>query len=205
MGKGKGEELRTAFVLEGRFLKFGIEDGFKIKSLVLATAGGECTVKLSKAARASIVAQGLILNSGEWIRIEGTRQFNADTQTDKLKAEWIGFAHARTSDTPIAPPRLAPAQSTILVCQKCKKRGSEQVCQAIETALRDRGLEDQVRVKGTGCMKDCKAGPNIVMPGKHRYSRVTPKVAAALVDRHFPKPEPASTPAVPAAVFAEAV
>ena len=61
-----------------------------------------------------------------------------------------------------------------MVCQKsdCMKRGGKAVCQALEAALSDRGLEDQVTIKGTGCMKNCKAGPNLVMPDKTRYSRI---------------------------------
>ena len=37
----------TEFCLEGRFLDFVIKDGYKLKGLLLATAEGECYVKLA--------------------------------------------------------------------------------------------------------------------------------------------------------------
>lgn len=49
--------------------------------------------------------------------------------------------------------------ATILMCQKsdCMKRGGKAVCQALQETLSDRGLQNQVTIKGTGCMKQCKA------------------------------------------------
>ena len=89
-----------------------------------------------------------------------------------------------------APTVKAPAktQTKILVCQKsdCLKRGAGGVCKALENALNSRGLEDQVTVQGTGCLKQCKAAPNIVvMPDKTRYSRIAPAEIPAIIDKHF--------------------
>ncbi|MEG4454527.1 (2Fe-2S) ferredoxin domain-containing protein [Microcoleus sp. N9_A1] len=94
-----------------------------------------------------------------------------------------------TSDT-AAQTVKAPAktQTKILVCQKsdCLKRGAGGVCKALENALNSRGLEEQVTVQGTGCLKQCKAGPNIVvMPDKTRYSRIAPAEVPAIIDKHF--------------------
>ncbi|MEG4109349.1 (2Fe-2S) ferredoxin domain-containing protein [Microcoleus sp. S13_C5] len=82
----------------------------------------------------------------------------------------------------------AKTQTKILVCQKsdCLKRGAGGVCKALENALNSRGLEDEVTVQGTGCLKQCKAGPNIVvMPDKTRYSRIAPAEVPAIIDKHF--------------------
>lgn len=86
-----------------------------------------------------------------------------------------------------AKTKPAKNKETILVCQKsdCMKRGGKAVCQALEAALSNRGLEDQVTIKGTGCMKKCKAGPNIVMPDKTRYSRIPSTQVPAIMDKHF--------------------
>ncbi|MEG3897942.1 MULTISPECIES: (2Fe-2S) ferredoxin domain-containing protein [unclassified Microcoleus] len=94
-----------------------------------------------------------------------------------------------TSPT-VAQTVKAPAktQTKILVCQKsdCQKRGAGGVCKALENALNSRGLEDKVTVQGTGCLKQCKAGPNIVvMPDKTRYSRIAPAEIPAIIDKHF--------------------
>jgi len=92
--------------------------------------------------------------------------------------------------TPTAAKTVkAPAktQTKILVCQKsdCQKRGSAAVCKALENALNARGLEGQVTVQGTGCLKQCKAGPIVVMPDKTRYSRISPAEIPAIIDKHF--------------------
>ena len=92
---------------------------------------------------------------------------------------------------PVAPIALAqPAKkkATILVCQKsdCRKRGGKAICPKIEQHLRDRGLQDEVTIKPTGCMKRCKAGPNIVvMPDKTRYSRIDASEIPQLLAKHF--------------------
>jgi (2Fe-2S) ferredoxin len=103
-----------------------------------------------------------------------------------------GFANEKSevSSSTAAQTLKAPAktQTKILVCQKsdCQKRGSAAVCKALENALNARGLEEQVTVQGTGCLKQCKAGPNIVvMPDKTRYSRIKPAEIPAIVDKHF--------------------
>ena len=98
------------------------------------------------------------------------------------KSEFTSGAAAQTVKAP------AKTQTKILVCQKsdCLKRGAGGVCKALENALNSRGLEDQVTVQGTGCLKQCKAGPNIVvMPDKTRYSRIAPAEVPAIIDKHF--------------------
>jgi len=105
---------------------------------------------------------------------------------------YVGVANDKTEViSPTATKTVkAPAktQTKILVCQKsdCQKRGGAAVCKALETALNARGLEGQVTVQGTGCLKQCKAGPNIVvMPDKTRYSRIKPAEIPAIIDKHF--------------------
>ena len=95
------------------------------------------------------------------------------------------------------PPAVATpkAKACVMVCQKssCRKRGADEVCQALTESLRDRGLEDQIAIKGTGCMKQCKQGPCVIfMPDKSRYTGIAPQEIPTLVDKHFPaklKPE----------------
>ena len=88
----------------------------------------------------------------------------------------------------VQTPAKTKTKTKILVCQKsdCQKRGGAAVCKALENALNARGLEDKVTIQGTGCLKQCKAGPNIVlMPDKTRYSRIKPAEIPAIVDKHF--------------------
>lgn len=188
----------SELMLEGRFLGFVVKDGYKIKGLILGTATGECTVKLSKAARASCPAP---LLAGMWVRVMGSQKVEEDGEL-KLKAERILVTDPGCGSSAPLPESLSglsvlsepvakPARSTILVCQKsdCCKRGGRAVAEALEEALCDRQLHEQVTVKFTGCMKRCKSGPNIVMPDKTRYSAISAKEIPLVVSKHFPKTE----------------
>ena len=86
---------------------------------------------------------------------------------------------------------LTPApksKACVMVCQKssCRKRGGSKVSQSVADYLQERGWENQVAIKGTGCMKQCKKGPCVVfMPDKCRHTNVDPKQVPALMEKHF--------------------
>ncbi|MBW4568891.1 MAG: (2Fe-2S) ferredoxin domain-containing protein [Tolypothrix carrinoi HA7290-LM1] len=196
----------SEFCLEGRFLDFAIKDGYKLKGLLLATAEGECYVKLAKDLRAAFNLQ---LPKGTWLQVVGEKTLDLKTGEVKLKASRVmaaggdggqggqGGQGGRLGDkgdrgegvgvSSLAESKGKSAKATILVCQKsdCMKRGGDGVCRALESALSDRSLSNEVTIKGTGCMKNCKAGPNLVMPDKTRYSRIQEKQVPALIDKHF--------------------
>lgn len=205
MGKHKSVE-KSDFKLEGRFLGFSAKDGYKLKYLRLATASGEIDIKLPKELRLSLWRS---LMPGEWIQVTGLQKRDELKETIKFKADDVVpvVPSSVSSEEPDvasvnSSPKAAvpPAKSTILVCQKsdCCKRGGRQVTRALQDTLSDRGLADQVKIKGTGCMKRCKAGPNIVMPDKTRYSRISSDAIPEIIDQHFSeasKNEAAETPA----------
>ncbi|MEH2142522.1 (2Fe-2S) ferredoxin domain-containing protein [Nostoc sp.] len=186
----------SEFCLEGRFINFVIKDGYKLKGLLLATHEGEFYIKLAKHLRAAF---DLRLPPGTWLQVVGYKKHDLKDGTITLKAEQVMAAPSEMgrveTTTPIQEPpsidnvkaKPAKTKATILVCQKsdCIKRGGKAVCQALEAALSDRGLEDQVTIKGTGCMKNCKAGPNLVMPDKTRHSRIQASQVPALMNQHF--------------------
>jgi (2Fe-2S) ferredoxin len=194
----------SEFCLEGKFIDFVIKDGYKLKGLRLETAEGECYIKLDKHLRAGF---DLRLPPGTRLQVTGEKKFDLKTREVKLKAHQVmaastldkdkeigrlGDGDKRVTASPNHPitPAINNAKSkkaTILICQKsdCIKRGGKEVCQALEAALSARGLESEVTIKGTGCMKDCKAGPNLVMPDKTRYNRMKATQVPALMDKHF--------------------
>ncbi|MEH1767312.1 (2Fe-2S) ferredoxin domain-containing protein [Nostoc sp.] len=191
-----GVSQSSEFCLEGRFINFVIKDGYKLKGLLLSTHEGECYVKLAKHLRAAF---DLRLPAGTWLQVVGYKEHDIKKDKVTLKAERVmaanpEMARVQTIAAPQEPPSIdnvkakpAKTKATILVCQKsdCMKRGGNGVCQALEAALSDRGLEDQVTIKGTGCMKNCKAGPNLVMPDKTRHSRIQASQIPALMNQHF--------------------
>jgi (2Fe-2S) ferredoxin len=176
----------SAFSLEGKFLSFEFEDGYKRKYLRVKTVEGEYRVKLAKYLRSSL---GLELQPGDVVRIFGERKFDSKKGSLKLKAERVIVIDRQQPMTPATlVKQQTKAKASILVCQKsdCMKRGGKAVCQALQASLSDRGLENEVEIKATGCLKQCKAGPNlVVMPDKARYTRVQAEQVSELIDKHF--------------------
>lgn len=200
----------SEFSLEGKILSQILEDGDKLKYLrISGDRGIEYLVKLCKELRTSL---SLVLTPGLRVKVAGEKQHNLKNGKIKLKAYSLKLSDSEnpaqpqvdTKNTPVATltcdreihsrtsPQTAenPAKikGKILVCQKsdCQKRGGAAVCKALENALNSRGLAGPVTVQGTGCLKQCKAGPNIVvMPEKTRYSRIKPAEIPALIDKHF--------------------
>ncbi|AFY32406.1 (2Fe-2S) ferredoxin domain-containing protein [Calothrix sp. PCC 7507] len=181
----------TEFCLEGRFLDFVIKDGYKLKGLLLATAEGECYVKLAKHLRAAF---DLRLPRGTWLQAVGTKKYDFKTGEVTLKAERVmaarfevGRVKATEQSNRQTTAQSPKSKATILVCQKsdCMKRGGKEVCQALAAELSDRSLADQVTIKGTGCMKNCKAGPNVIMPDKTRYTRIQATQVPAIIEKHI--------------------
>ncbi len=201
---GKSYSTKTSFQLEGRLLELVVKDGYKIKGLRLANATGEHHIKLTKEARA---ACRQTLTPGDWVYVRGEQTVEMDGTVTKLKAlvlskgtldlattaalplPMMAVASARSQLAATPPAKPAPAPTAcILVCQKsdCCKRGGSAVVAALQQELSDRQLDHQITIKGTGCMKRCKAGPNVVMPDKTHYTRLRPDDITHVVDRHFP-------------------
>jgi (2Fe-2S) ferredoxin len=159
-------------------------------------------VKLSKELRKTFLP---IAIPGSVVRLSGERKVKLKTGEVQLKAYSLILVskNGATADSNVVVEgdfgkekaegdveKSAPFQkkAKILVCQKssCHKRGAGGVCKALEAALSDRGLEEQVTIQKTGCLKQCKAGPNIVMlPNKERYSKIDPQEIPELIEKHF--------------------
>jgi (2Fe-2S) ferredoxin len=123
------------------------------------------------------------------VEISGEQKRKYKTGELKLKAYQVKTTAPTKQEKVFQPSVAAPkTKACVMVCQKssCRKRGAGEVCQAVTESLRDHGLEDQVAIKGTGCMKECKKGPCVVfMPDKSRYTGLAPKEVSTLIEKHF--------------------
>ncbi|GBO55518.1 hypothetical protein APA_3669 [Pseudanabaena sp. lw0831] len=75
-----------------------------------------------------------------------------------------------------------------MICQKsdCWQSGGKEVYRRLEQELRDRGLSDRVQIQKTGCQKQCKQAPNLViMPNKNLYTRIKLSQIDGLLNRYF--------------------
>jgi (2Fe-2S) ferredoxin len=190
-----GKKTLTPFRTEGRFLGFVRSEEGQPKYLRLQMPVGEYHFKLPKVLRYSLAAQ---LQPGDWIQVAGDHQVKRSSGEEKWVAYDVVPVPARhqpelgsgsSSDPrpdPVPAPQ-SPKPKAILVCGKsdCQKRGGREVIAAIEASL---GAQDPqgcpMAVRLVGCMKNCKAGPNLVLPDKSRHSRVTARQIPELLSRH---------------------
>lgn len=57
----------------------------------------------------------------------------------------------------------------------CGKRGGLEICEALKSEVKARGLKGKVRALKSGCMDLCEKGPNLmVFPDQTLYSGVSP-------------------------------
>lgn len=190
-------KLKSRFLLTGHFVRFVIKDDWKIKGFYLAVAGEEIYLKLSKRLRYYCTK---LLVPGVKLQVIGQKRSNRKRDRVKLKAEavWLEVnpqdrwnGHLRETITVLPPGKSQvepPAKpKCILICQKssCRRRGGNAVWQALEQGIADAGLGDRVKLKGTGCINKCQAGPNIIMPDKIRYSRVKIESIPCLLAEYF--------------------
>ncbi len=76
----------------------------------------------------------------------------------------------------------------VLVCggTGCTSSGSKKVIAALEAALKENGIEDEILVVKTGCFGLCSLGPiMIVYPEGSFYSQATPEGVARIVKEHL--------------------
>ncbi len=203
--------LPWMFNLEGTVLGFSGKDPDKPKSLILEIDQEPMPIKLPKKLRISLPDR---LQPGDRINCIGRSQIDFDTGVIKLEAmllfslpptsdeslpvhspSSIALASSPKSRRALHPPKLKKAK--ILVCKKsgCKKRGEFQLVETLKRVLQDHQLQDQVEIQYSGCQKRCSKAPSLtIMPGKHRYERLTPKNLPAIVQEHFCASESRSAP-----------
>lgn len=183
----------TPFCFCGKLTKIAHQKK-KIKQIKIVTEQGKYWIKIPKKLREKIAS----LNYGCQLEITGTSKPSSKTGKIKYKAQTIVVipqaidkaAKAKAKTAPLLPvvESQLKSQAKVLICQKsnCWKKGGQKVCQELESILGDRGLIGQLQIKRTGCLKQCKKAPALVMmPDKARYNRVKPKQVAKLVEKHL--------------------
>lgn len=181
-----------------QFLGVILKDGHRVKYLRVAIASQEYWVKLPKELSQSFDQK---LSIGSWLKIEGSQTLDRKKGILKLEASSFSVVNAPNSELTKLEPSLTQSAnsqpvtdknktkaSCILICQKsdCWQHGGKEVYERLEEELHDRGLSDLVQIQKTGCQKQCKQAPNLViMPNKDRHSRVKLSQVDSLLNRYF--------------------
>ncbi len=173
---------QTATQLVGQFVSYEIKDGYKIKRLNLLTPDGIQSIKLTKEARASIFRLTTVtpMIPGTLLSLAVEAKFDDGIVQYKVRDLQILAA-----DTPIALSPIATSTAKVTkirVCDRgtCRKRGALEVYAQLQREIADRGLTDRVVLEKTGCLKECKQGPNVAI-GKTCHGRVCPSQSGQLL------------------------
>ncbi len=198
-----GDKSYYQFQVQGRFIGFEPHHDGKLKYFRLETEEGELLIKLAKHLRFLI---GPRLTVGDTIEVFGEKTVKPYKGTVKWEAWAVTIlasdpqaqATALASEPRVYPTVPHPIEATqptrlprkcVQICQKsdCQKRGASRIANTLQQLLADHPEHDQIQIKSMGCMKNCKAGPNVVfMPDKARYSHLQPQDLPSLVTKHFP-------------------
>lgn len=188
----KADKIVTAFSFQGKLTKISVKKK-KIKYIKLATNDGKYWIKIPKKLRTKIAS----LSKGSQIEVAGKSKQDSKKSQIQYKAKTVVLTpqakeepKVKTKTVSLLPVFDSKTQSKakVLICQKsnCWKKGGKQVCEEIESVLSDRGLSKAIPIKKTGCLKQCKKAPALVMmPDKARYSKVKPKQVTSLVEKHL--------------------
>lgn len=168
----KNKAISQEFSLVGQLKGFILKDGYKLKYLRLQVENIEYWIKVKKEHR----PQFEHLNpEGIELKVRGEINICHKTRKMTLNAEEIDIISPENLANNPTPYKKAH-KASILICQKstCWKRGGAAIYRELTETLSKYGLDDQVKIKTTGCLKKCKQGPNLVfMPDRAHYSGVS--------------------------------
>ena len=177
--------MPTGQVLKGQYAGAYRSDKGKIKGLLLQTGEAEYTIKLPKYLRPMLVRE---LAPGEFVQVwaypEGDRWRAVnilslpDCEAETLRQQWGDLA-------PLVA-EAAPQQKRLCieVCTKgkCYKQGGRQIHSALQDAVDSDPNLAHVAIKGTGCMKACKHGPNLRLPNGRMVHHANPAEVLARLE-----------------------
>ena len=190
----KTSKIVTSFNFKGKLSKISYKKK-KIKYIKLETKQDKYWIKVPKKLRKKIAS----LSRGCELEVQGIAKQKSNKGKIKRKAKKVMVIAPDLPENPIEVKtktvsllpifdRKTKSKAKVLICQKsnCWKKGGKQVCAEIESILDDMDLSKEIPIKKTGCLKQCKKAPALVMmPDKARYNKVKPKQVAKMIDKHL--------------------
>jgi len=173
-------ELSTQFCLDGEFLGLMAVDGYKLKYLGLRTTSTDFIIKVPKEYRGEIVRT---YTAGDRIQVRGIKTGEKLKAVNITKTESL-IQSPRSPQTTNIPPKSS--QLKILLCQKsdCCQKGAKEIYAGFQQELANRELSDRIILKSTGCLKQCKQAPNIILqPENSKLGRVKISQITEIVDK----------------------
>ncbi|VEP13866.1 conserved hypothetical protein [Hyella patelloides LEGE 07179] len=189
------EAPKSTYKIEGEFLGFIPKPGNELKYIRVQVGERIIPIKLAKELRETL---GTTLVQGDRLSVLLEQKGSGHISKLKLKTESVEKLSTTTStqifesnsvssvSTTSKPEKIK--QGKILVCRKssCSKRGGKQLYRALTETLSQLGLQDRVSIELTGCQKQCKKAPSLIlMPGKAKHAYVDPNDLTSLLKAHY--------------------
>lgn len=173
------QPLVSEFTLVGRLEDFVVSSKGRVKSLYLSTPEAEYAIEVAKE-QTNILSQ--YLKPGCYLKVTGMRKNKLHQGEISYKAYSVELLWEQTSSSNTVI-KTSKSKAQILVCQgsSCCKKGGRATYELLKAELQAKGIIDKVAIKLTGCLKQCKQAPNIVMPNRNRYSQVKPQQISELI------------------------
>lgn len=93
------------------------------------------------------------------------------------------------ADEQVAKSHRCKHRVCVCIAAGCVSTGADGVLAKMKEGVKERGLEDQVEVKGVGCMGLCSAGPLVAVDGEElMYQGVKPVDAPEIIESLESKP-----------------
>ena len=183
---------RSIYQIEGEFLGFIPKPGGELKYIQVRVKERIIPIKLAKELRETL---GRTLLEGDRLLVFLEQQVLGGGSKLKLKTDRV--ERLSVSDKPIVFESASVSSASkprkdqkgkILLCRKssCSKRGGKQLYHALKETLQQLGLQDRVSIELTGCQKQCKKAPSLIlMPGKVKHTYVDPDRLTSLLEAHY--------------------
>lgn len=176
------QPLVSEFTLVGKLEDLVIDSKGRVKYLYLSTSEKVYVIKVAKEQK-NILSQHL--KQGCILKVIGMRKCKPHQSETEYKAYIVELlAESNKSNSNYSSTN---SSSRILICQgsSCCKQGGKAVYEKLQTELHDRGIAKQVEIQVTGCLKQCKQGPNLIMSDKEYCLNVKPQQVPALVLKYL--------------------
>ncbi len=186
------EAQKSTYQIEGEFLGFIPKPGGELKYIQVQVGERIIPIKLAKKLRATL---GTKLVEGDRLSVFLEQTGSGLGSKLKLKSDRIERLGTGDRTSVFESASISSASKTgkiqtgkILLCRKssCSKRGGKQLYRALRETLKQLGLEDRVSIELTGCQKQCKKAPSLIlMPGKVKHAYVDPNDLASLLKAYY--------------------
>ncbi|MEL6929466.1 MAG: (2Fe-2S) ferredoxin domain-containing protein [Cyanobacteria bacterium J06600_6] len=173
------QPLVSEFTVIGNLKDLSVDSKGRVRYIYLSTSDHEHAIAVSKK-QPELSKQ---LQLGCTLKVTGMRKNKLHRDEVEYKAYQIELLEPARETTEPTAKSDRQQKAVILVCQgkSCCQRGGRTVSTQLQKEIHQAGLIGQVEIKATGCMKQCKQAPHIVMPGKKRYSRIRPEEISSII------------------------